>query len=439
MTDELRIWGISGLPEVKPGADIATLIVEQEPSLQDGDVVVVTSKIVSKAEGRLVDAAPGDEAAWSDVVAAEAVRVVATRGRTRIVETRHGFVLAAAGVDTSNVAAGQLALLPTDGDASAQRIRDRFSELLGVDVAVVVTDTFGRPWRNGLVDVAIGVAGMAALIDYRGEHDSFGNELAMTEIAIADEVAAAAELVMGKLAGVPVAIVRGLSIDPAGDRGVKPLLRSAADDMFRLGTAEAVHEGRRSAVFERRTIRRFTTEPVDAALVRRAIDAAITAPAPHHSTPWRFVVVESAASRLQLLNDMLAAWTADLRRDGFDDDAIARRTRRGEVLRNAPLIVVPCLDAADAHDYPDERRARAERDMFVVSMGAAVENLLIALASEGLGACWVSSTMFCPDVVSRALALPPQWEPMGAVAIGYPDEQPRERPPRDPDEFVVRR
>lgn len=439
MGDELRVWGVTGLPEIEPGADIAALIAGREPNLQDGDIVVVTSKIVSKAEGRLVDVAPGDDSAWSEVVDAETIRVVATRGRTRIVETRHGFVLASAGVDTSNVASGQLALLPADSDASAQRLRERICELLSVDVAVVVTDTFGRPWRHGLVDVAIGVAGMAALIDYRGVRDAFGNELAMTEVAIADEVAAAAELVMGKLAGVPVAVVRGLSIDQAGDRGIKPLLRPAADDLFRLGTAEAIEHGRRSAVVNRRTVRRFTDEAVDVHRVKTAIAAAVTAPAPHHATPWQFVIVESLASREQLLDGMLAAWTQDLRRDGFDEESIARRTRRGDVLRGAPLIVVPCLDRCAAHDYDDERRARAERDMFVVSMGAAVENLLVALAADGLGACWVSSTMFCPDVVRSLLALPSHWEPMGAVAIGHPDEHPKDRPARDPDDFVTSR
>jgi coenzyme F420-0:L-glutamate ligase / coenzyme F420-1:gamma-L-glutamate ligase len=179
---------------------------------------------------------------------------------------------------------------------------------------------------------------------------------------------------------------------------------------------------------------------VPAGAVRRAIAAAITAPAPHHSQPWRFAVVDSAQARTRLLDDMVAAWRADLAADGFTAEQIARRVRRGEVLRRALLIIVPCLvTTGAAHAYPDERRNAAERAMFLVSMGAAVENLLVALAVEGLGSCWVSSTLFCPDVAAGALGLPPDWEPMGAVGVGYPAAAPPDRPDRDPDQFTMRR
>ena len=136
---------------------------------------------------------------------------------------------------------------------------------------------------------------------------------------------------------------------------------------------------------------------------------------------------------------MLAAWIADLRGDGFTEEQIARRTRRGEPLRRAPLIIVPCLVADAAHPYPDQRRSAAERTMFVVAMGAAVENLLVALAVEGLGSCWVSSTLFCQDVAARAMALPDGWRPVGAIAVGHPAEKARSRPPRDPDVFILTR
>jgi coenzyme F420-0:L-glutamate ligase/coenzyme F420-1:gamma-L-glutamate ligase len=177
---------------------------------------------------------------------------------------------------------------------------------------------------------------------------------------------------------------------------------------------------------------------VDAGAVRRAVAAAITAPAPHHTTPWRFVLVESEAARTRLLDAMLAAWNRDLvELDGWDADRVARRVRRGDVLRNAPYLVVPCLVMDGAHDYPDARRAAAEREMFVVAMGAAVENLLVTLAGEGLGSAWVSSTMFCRDTVRETLELPTDWDPMGAIAVGRAAAPAPARPPRDPERFLT--
>jgi coenzyme F420-0:L-glutamate ligase/coenzyme F420-1:gamma-L-glutamate ligase len=423
---ELTVLPVPGLPEIGPGDDLAALIAGAAPGLRDGDILVVTSKIVSKAEGRVMT---GDREAAID---AEAVRVVARRGPTRIVTTRHGLVLAAAGVDSSNTAAGTVVLLPADPDGSAARLRRAIGELAGVTVGVIISDTLGRAWRMGQTDTAIGVAGVVPLRDHRGEADAFGNSLEVTMAAVADEIAAAADLVKGKISQLPVAIVRGLHELVTGDDGpgAAALARPFDQDMFRIGT-DAV-------LSERRTVREFTAEPVDPGAVRRAITAALTAPAPHHSEPWRFAVLETAAARTALLDAMLAAWQGDLTADGFTPEQIARRVRRGEPLRRAPLIIVPCLVTDAAHGYPDERRRAAERSMFVVAMGAAVQNLLVGLAVEGLGSCWVSSTLFCQPVAAAALGLPPGWEPMGAVGVGRPAAAPRPRPDRDPDAVTLR-
>ena len=422
---QLSVLPVTGLPEIGAGADLAALITGAAPDLRDGDILVVTSKIVSKAEGRVVT---GDREAAID---AESVRTVARRGQTRIVATRHGLVLAAAGVDTSNTAPGTVVLLPADPDDSARRLRQAVAARRGISVGVIISDTLGRAWRTGQTDTAIGAAGLLPLRDHRGQADTFGNPLEVTVAAVADEIAAAADLVKGKTSQIPVAIVRGLPelVTTADGPGAAALIRPAAEDMFRLGAADVLAE--------RRTVREFTSEPVDPAAVRRAIAAALTAPAPHHSTPWRFAVLQSAAARTALLDEMLAAWQSDLRGDGFTAEQIARRVRRGEPLRRAPLIIVPCLVTDAAHGYPDERRNGAERSMFVVAMGAAVQNLLVALAIDGLGSCWVSSTLFCQPVAAAALGLPSGWEPMGAIGVGHPVAPAPPRPGRDPDGFTL--
>ena len=358
--------------------------------------------------------------------------MVARRGPTTISQTRHGLVLAAAGVDESNTEPGTLVLLPVDPDGSAERLRKAIGERAGIRLGVVITDTMGRPWRAGQTDTAIGAAGITPLRDHRGQTDTFGNLLEVTVAAVADEIAAAADLVKQKTTGVPVAVVRGLSdlVTDAAGPGAAAIIRPAQEDMFRLGAADVLTA--------RRTVREFTKAPVSPDAVRRAIEAAITAPAPHHSQPWRFAVLETEAARTRLLDDMLAAWQADLAADGFTAEQIARRVHRGEPLRNAPLIIVPCLVADAAHTYPDPRRNASERAMFLVAMGAAIENLLVALAVDGLGSCWISSTLFCREVTTQALGVPADWEPMGAIGVGHPAAPAPDRPARDPDEFTRR-
>jgi len=241
----ISIFGVEGLPELEAGADLGALIAAAV-RLEDGDVLVVAQKAVSKAEGRVVrlaDVEPGERAVelageegdprHLQVILDETVRVVRSRPPLVIAETRHGFVCASAGVDASNAPeAGTVVLLPLDPDASAARLRDRVAELTGRRVAVVVSDSFGRPFRHGTTDVALGVAGLRPLLDLRGTRDAAGYELQSTQIAVADEIAGAAELVRGKARGVPAAVVRGLELDE-GDGGARELVMPPERDLFR--------------------------------------------------------------------------------------------------------------------------------------------------------------------------------------------------------------
>lgn len=229
----LLVLPVAGISEITRSTDLAQTIIDAA-QLLDGDVVVVTQKIVSKAEGRMVSIDPDDPEAKRALVEQESVRILRRRGDLIISETRHGFICANAGIDLSNVPDGQAALLPEDADRSARRLRERIRALTGIGVAVVISDTFGRPWRRGVVDVAIGCAGVAAVVDLRGTFDATGRELVATEMCIADEIASAAELVMGKDRGVPVAVVRG--IDPAWLRRssvADEILRPTSEDLFR--------------------------------------------------------------------------------------------------------------------------------------------------------------------------------------------------------------
>jgi len=229
----LEIRPVSGIPEVQPGDDLATMIVDAIRAdgweLRDGDIMVVTHKVVSKQEDRIVEIP--DEPTYRSLVESEAVEIIRRRGDLVIARTAHGFICANAAVDRSNIAQGYALLLPVDPDRSAHRLRTLVERTTNRSIGVVITDTFGRPWRRGLVDVAIGISGLPSVVDLRGTTDAHGNELNVTEVAVVDEIAAAADLVMGKATQIPVAIVRGLELTGSGR--ATDLVRPPDEDLFR--------------------------------------------------------------------------------------------------------------------------------------------------------------------------------------------------------------
>ena len=423
----IEVFPLEGLPEVRPQDDLAMLLAEPLGSMgvRDGDVVSVTQKIVSKAEGRVVPQGDGREA-W---VERETLRVVARRGDLVIAETRHGFVCANAGVDASNVEAGFLSLLPEDPDGSAERLREALTERLGVEVAVVITDTFGRAWRRGVVNVSIGCAGIPALVDLRGTADHHGRELEATVVALADEVAAASGLAMGKASRVPAALVRGVAFD-AATVPISQLVRPPEEDLFRSSPLLSISE--------RRTIRAFGAGDVPREAVEEAVRAACTAPAPHHTRPWSFSAIWSPAAKRRLLGAIAEAWREDLRRDGTPEATIERRIARSDaVLGAAPVLIVPWVRFEGAHPYADAERAHAEQEMFLLSGGAAIQNLLLALSAQGFASCWISSTLFCQEESRAALGMSEEWFALGTVAAGpMPAGAASPRPPLDLSEYL---
>jgi coenzyme F420-0:L-glutamate ligase/coenzyme F420-1:gamma-L-glutamate ligase len=367
----LEILAVQGIGEVTDGADLVSLIAAHAPPLLDGDVLVVTSKIVSKSEGRVVDL---DRSA---AIAGETVRVVATRGDTQIVQTRHGFVMAAAGVDASNVEKGRVVLLPLDADASAERLRQGFLDRFGLAIGVVISDTFGRPWRVGVTDVAVGVAGFAALEDFRGSTDSYGNDLQMTVTCVADEIASAGELVKGKLSGIPVAVVRGLSVvRPGASTGIREIVRGADDDMFSLGS--------RDVLPARVDATSFGSAPVPPAALRRALTAAGLASVPGPPITLEFLVPHGVPAFIGELYGPLAA--------------------------SAPIIVVPWLR------HPSLWSGGPIPPEFMAA-GAAIENVLVALAVEQLASRWMLAAHHV-DAVTYGLGAD-AW-PIGIIAVGSP-------------------
>lgn len=438
MTGRLEAVALPTPHRFAAGDDVAAVLLDAADAsgspLVDGDVVTVASKVVALAEGRLVPLPPGDpREARRAVALAHADRVVADAPWVTITQTAHGFVAANDGVDASNVPSGHALLLPVDPDASARGIRTAIAERTGVDVGVLVTDTFGRPWRTGQTDVALGAAGVAVLRDERGGTDLDDRPLEVTVAAVADEMAAAADLVRSKADGAPFVVLRGLDVRDDGASG-RDLVRPADEDLFRWGGALAVTEG----IAARRTVRAFSDAPVPEVALEAAVRAAVTAPAPHHTRPWRYLRLTDATRR-RLLDDMAARWRADLDADGAPPEVVERRIARSDaVLATAPEVLAPFVVLDGAHDYPDDRRRTAERDMFLLTGGAALGALQVALAAHGIGAAWISSTIFCPDTVRTSLGLAPDWAPLGLVAVGRPAPgvAPRPRPPVDVGAFL---
>ena len=468
---QVTLIAVPGIPLIQPGDDLAATIVrclrEADLHPRSGDILVVAQKIVSKAEGRLVspiDVSPSPEAetlaaqtgkdpCLVEIILGDSRQVVRHRPGVLIVEQQSGFVCANAGVDHSNVpdrnGDPQVALLPEDADASAARLRERVRRATGADVAVIINDSHGRPFRLGTCGVAVGVAGMVALSDRRGEPDLFGHPLRITTVGTADEIAAAASLLMGQgNEGQPVVLVRGAPFELAATGTIRDLLRSREDDLFRepAPPAEILH-----LIHRRRTVRRYQNRPIDRPTLEALIAAACAAPSAHNRQHWRFAAITARVVKERLARAMGEPFRCDMEREQLHPDEIEMRAARSfRRLVESPALIVagfstsdtaPSRSASDASVIASEAKqspspirktaaeleSKIEETMATQSVAAAIENLLLAATVYGLGACWICWPLFCPDEVREALGLPDDFQPQALVTLGFPAEAPSPR------------
>jgi F420 biosynthesis protein FbiB-like protein len=308
-------------------------------------------------------------------------------------------------------------LLPVNPDATCAELRAALRTCTGAEVAIIINDSHGRAFRNGTVGVAIGASGLAALADLRGAPDLYGRRLQSTEVALADEIASAASLLMGQASeGRPIILARGVLHAPA-EGAAADLVRPKKIDLFRAAPGPNVSE----MLGRRRSIRRYTPAPVSDDIINRVLEAATNAPSAHNRQPWRFAVLKDAAAKERLARAMGDRLREDRSRDGdasaLIDQDVARSIAR---ITGAPVAIVVSLTMEDMDAYPDTRRAAAEHQMAVQGTAMAMQNLLLAAHAAGLGASILCAPLFCPDAVRAALALPAQWEPQALITMGFP-------------------
>jgi coenzyme F420-0:L-glutamate ligase/coenzyme F420-1:gamma-L-glutamate ligase len=341
-----------------------------------------------------------------------------------IVAHRLGFIIANAGIDFSNIEQGAdddtALLLPQDPDRTSAELRATLFERTGSDVAIVINDSHGRAFRNGTVGTAIGASGLPALADLRGQGDLYGRRLQSSEVALADEIAAAASLLMGQAGeGRPIVLARGIPMTRRNGSAAE-LVREKKIDLFRappISRADTADE----LLLRRRSVRRYTSEPVAAAVLEKLFRTAICAPSAHNSQPWRFAVMQTLGPKERLARAMGERLRADRTRDGDRIDLIESDIARSFArITGAPVVVIVGFTLEDTDPYPDERRRSAEHQMAVQSTAMAMQNLQLAACAAGLGSSIMCAPLFCPDTVRKVCELPSQWEPQGLVTIGYP-------------------
>lgn len=446
--NRIELIGLRNIPLIKEGDDISQYIIdaanESEISLKDGDILLIAQIIISKSLGLIkrlgnINASekanriyeklkkkaeennlPQKEPELIQAILDESKKIIKSE-HVLITETKHGFICADAGIDKSNVGVSDLiSFLPKNPDKEAEKIRKTLENKINKQIAVIITDSFGRPFRVGSVGVAIGISGISALLDKRGYKDLYNKELKSTIIGQVDNLACAAQLIMGESnEGFPVVLIRGYDVDIIEDVSINSILREKEKDIFRKTDERIINEILKS----RRSYKlSFQDRSVSFDIIKHCIDIARWAPSAHNGQFWRYIILKKG-SRKKLIDKMNQKLRKDLEKDNRSPQFIEKKIKKTrKSFLKAPILILLCLDRSDLEKYPDEKRTYNEYLLGVQSISASAIYFLLAAESKGLAASWYCAPLFAKEIVKKVLNLPQKFDPMAFFAMGYPKE-----------------
>ncbi|MFX1345158.1 MAG: coenzyme F420-0:L-glutamate ligase [Promethearchaeota archaeon] len=459
----IEIIGLEEIPLIKKDDDIPNIILKSLGkmglSLLDGDIIVIAQTIISKSNGRtinLYNITPSEESLeLFNLISSKAkklglplkdpklIQLILSESKeiikaehVLITETNHGFVCADAGIDKSNVDGKDVvSLLPENPDHDAEKIRKELKRKTFKDVAVIISDSFGRAFRVGAVGVAIGVSGINPILDMRGKKDLFDYKLKSTIIGQVDSLASAAQLVMGEAnEGLPIILIRGYKFEFNENTSIKPILRKKDIDLFR----ESIHEKLSNCMKSRRSYKfPFKDKKVDKNIIKECIEIARWAPSAHNGQYWRYILIEKLELREKLINLMTQKLRNDLTNDGKSEDFIENKLNKTRInFLDAPILVLLCLDIMELEKYPDKERLENEFILGVQSISSSATYLLLAFEIKKLAACWYCAPLFAKNIIKKTLNLPESYVPMAFFTVGYPLKSVRAPPRKKLQEII---
>ena len=447
LKDEIKIIGLKGIPIIKKGDKITDIIIDglnkNGISLEDQDIIIIAQSIISKSNGRIRNLNkinPSDKAIEiyksitprmkdlglpeKDPKLIQAIldesKNIIRNEHVLITETKHGFICADAGIDKSNVGEeGTITLLPENPDIDAEKIRITLKNKTNKEIAVIISDSFGRTFRIGAIGTAIGVSGIDPILDMRGKKDLFGYELQTTIIGQVDSLAAAAQLVMGESnEGIPIVLIRGYNFQFNEKSKIKSILRKKEIDLFREPKDNkflGILKNRRSYKFD------FASKDLDKKIIEECIELACWAPSAHNGQFWRYIILQKGKLRKRLVDKMNEKLRYDLLKDGNDEEVIKVKIEKTRnTFLKAPYLILLCLDQKELEKYEDIERTHNELLLGVQSISSSATYLLLAFETKNLAACWYCAPLFAKEIIKESLKLPKSYIPMAFFTVGYP-------------------